>query len=185
MRQPDKVRELKKQMEIAQLFRDHIVVQQTATGEQVSTAFSLYGVIKDPVERAMLLKFYRAGFEEVVPTFVERLSEPLVMADTTEQLNYTHHLQKTIDAALRHIQAVFEGTHRWSSLLSVEEVHEQNMLRLLHFSGCRIFLITRCDPKTQEKTFTFFFYAGLYGRESTEANAVTRQLDTDPRPSEV
>lgn len=176
--------ELNLQMQITQEFHRGLRTEKVENGEEVNLRFSLFAQIPDPERRADMLRYYETALREVVPTMAERLNKPLVMLNELAQSSYAHQMDEAIGDTMRHVRAIWEGTHKWSPLLAptaAETPEEEKQLGI--FSGCNLALVAQVDPETGEGSFAFFFYALLYDLHQGDKSGMAKPLDSDPVPS--
>lgn len=172
---------LDKHFQIVKLITSKITVKQKSDDiETVTAPISLTSAIENAEERADMLQTYRAALEEVAAILPQRLSEPLVFKTPEDIEEFEANCNEAIDDALRHIEAVFTGTHKWSPILAKNDPEEVRSADKLpqYVSGVQLILhVKKTGPGSG--TVDVFFIALLFDLRAAKDQAVI-PLDSDP-----
>ena len=87
----------------------------------VSSTLILTHKIEDDEEREMMLQIYRGAIREIYPVLAEQSGVVIRFSDDAKKRVYEAGIDTACRETMQHIQAIFEGKHRWSSKLRREE----------------------------------------------------------------
>lgn len=181
----DEQNKLDVQFQIAKLLIRSIETEPLPSGggERITCRFSLNSRIEDPKERQEMLQHYRMALEEVVPLLPQHMSKPSYY-DTSNPQNVAAFEQRcgeVIDDTMQHVQAIFEGTHRWSPELAKntpEEIADEAK-QAPHLSGVQVILHVR-NQEPGVVVLDLLFLALLFDL-TAKRDGLIYPMDSDPQ----